>query len=96
MRIDLSSCWRLFAGKLLVNVILALCIVVGGVGSAVVSAIAARSCLLIGIDLASDFLPFFTTVMEMGPMVAVKEGQVRVLWWRVLGLLLVSRDSGER
>ena len=39
MRVDLSSCWRLFAGTLLVNVILALCIVVGGVGSAVVSAI---------------------------------------------------------
>ena len=101
MRMDLSSCWRLFAGTLLVNVILALCIVVGGVGSAVVSAIMPLLTivifLLIGIgalvfSVNQSFLPFFTTVMEMGPMVAVKEGQVRVqpLWWRVFGLLLVE------
>lgn len=101
MRVDLNSWGRLFFGTLVVNVILFVIIAAAGIGAGLLTVVLPLLTIVIflvagilatAFSVTQTFLPFFTTVMELGPITAVQDGQARIqpLWWRALGLLLVE------
>ena len=101
MRVDLNSWGRLFFGTMVVNVVLFLIIAAAGISAAVLAVALPMLTIVIAIvagvlasvfSVNQSFLPFFTTVMELGPVSAVQEGQARIqpLWGRALGLCIVE------